>query len=265
MDAKKIAAGGVLIASIAVSVFLVRGTGKQASGPLVSFTAQANARDTRFSFGAQKQKQVSQRSTNGRVGNPITANMTDALIHSYGTAIAEKNKNGLQRGNKVLLPSSNALSAAVTNQASQPFPFETLTIRDIYTVPDQASNAERVYFDTITALSIKNFPRISFTIFDALDDYWEKGNSKKLEQLTTPIPKHVQSLLAVRPPSALGQFHLDLLNLWQKKLAVYRAMLAVADDPVRAYLAALETTDLTQETQILQEVARERYEKLTQS
>jgi len=47
----------------------------------------------------------------------------------------------------------------------------------------------------------------------------------------------IDDLLALKVPSQLSAWHLQNLNLWEKKLVVYKAILNLDTDPLKASLA----------------------------
>ena len=74
--------------------------------------------------------------------------------------------------------------------------------------------------------------------------------------------KEMSDLLALRVPTQLSAWHLQNLNLWEKKLVVYNAILDLNNDPLKATLAIQEINNVGQENEDLQNTLNNYVKKL---
>ena len=112
----------------------------------------------------------------------------------------------------------------------------------------------------------KNFKEFEGeTAITALQKFLEENNPDLLNYLIKAIPSHIDDLLILEVPSLWASAHLQMLNIWQEKLAIYQAVVDMQSDPLKTYVALQQFTDVVQKDLDLQIILIQKYEELTQN
>lgn len=135
-------------------------------------------------------------------------------------------------------------------------------LSDIKISDDNSIRNQIAYLEGIDELLRENFGGFQKNLAIALDEFFTKKNPTSLKYLAEHIPGYLDGLLALPAPSLWQTVHLQILNLWQKKLVVYRAILDFDSDPLKAYLALNYVLPIAEEDINLQNVLVKRYEEL---
>lgn len=193
-------------------------------------------------------------------------NLTDSLARLYASQILENNPGGAVSVNgesQIKIPQNITLDGQDLNQIfDTAFSFAPLEEKDIRISNDNSLRAQIAYIESIDGFLKKNFGSFTGSIITALDAFVQKNDARQLTYLTNTIPIYLDDLLKLSVPSRFAALHLDLLNLWQKKLLVYEAILNYKSDALRGYLAMQQIESLGQKDIDLQIVLIKRYQEL---
>ncbi len=185
-------------------------------------------------------------------------NLTDLLAQLYVSKVVAQNQGLPPRGGPMKVPPDTAIAEAIQEQVVQGFRYERLyTARDVRTIADASADAQLEYLTAFRAATAKNFAAIRKSIFDMVSDLATKQDDRALRAYVAAIPKQIDDLLTLRVPAPWSVFHIENLNLWEKKLEVYTALLNSADDPLKAYLALQELGSIDAENRSLQTLLNE--------
>jgi hypothetical protein len=197
----------------------------------------------------------------GEIATPDTKNLTDSLIDSYLSVVKGKNPSGPTDG-KLTIPSGDTIASLIEGGGENGVPFYRFTERDIRISSDSSPVAQKRYLEALDAALTKRFSPVQKTIFDALNEMNERGDMTTLGELASAISGYVSDVLALPVPAALSVAHLDWLNLWQEKLAMYNAISELSSDPYAAYIALKRIPTLVENGAKLQSTLTSVYENL---
>ena len=164
--------------------------------------------------------------------------------------------------NDLNAPDVNFTEEKIQEQIVNGLTFDEFGLEDVRVSKDDSIKAQVAYMKSIDALLNKNFPGFKQNITDILEEFMQEGNSSSLDYLVAHIPGYIDGLLALETPPLWKVYHLQLLNLWQKKLVAYRAILSVEEDPLKSYIAVQEIPNIINEDVTLQAILIERYQEL---
>ncbi|MEK9194358.1 MAG: hypothetical protein AAB884_00945, partial [Patescibacteria group bacterium] len=166
-----------------------------------------------------------------------TSNLTDFIAQSYANDfIKENEKNALSGENGPSLPSFDLSPKALENQTSGLLVFKTYRSNEVLTTENNSREKQLAYLNYVDSLLEKHFSGFGGDAKKAIENFLNGGNSSLLNYLTKNIPLFINDLLQLQAPQDLATTHLELLNLWQKKLETYEAVLNFNSDPLKAYL-----------------------------
>ncbi|MEX0690017.1 MAG: hypothetical protein WD471_01665 [Candidatus Paceibacterota bacterium] len=118
------------------------------------------------------------------------------------------------------------------------------------------------YLENVDSLLKETFKDLNKTADLIISDFLERGDSRSIELITTLIPKFLEDMIAIKVPPSLKEAHLKMLNVWGKKLASYRAILNIDEDPLKAYLALENFMNIAEEDIIIQSTLSNHYDEL---
>lgn len=192
-------------------------------------------------------------------------NLTDTLAESYLAEILRKNPSGpqlVEGEQKITLPGEQAFGDILDKYAEEIGNSYIFEEKDIKLTNNVSKEAGLAYLQKLNEINEKNFGKFDKTIVEVLDLWMKRQNSKPLEQYVSLIQPQTQDLLALPVPILWKQFHLQNLNLWQKKLKVYSMLLDLENDPLASVLALGQVSPVIEETLILNKILEERFLEL---
>jgi|GEM_PF-2592427 len=193
-----------------------------------------------------------------------TDNLTDQLAQALSQNVLQIN-NGFNQGTSTItLPSSDSLGNAIGQAASdQKLQFRIFSEKDIRINSDNSFAAQIAYLESLKNISDKNFGKFKTPIVDILSNFFDKNDSALLAKYVGIAQNEINDLLAIKVPAQLSAWHLQNINLWEKKSVVYKAILDLNDDPLKAALAIQQVNGIGQENDNLQNVLNSYLKKLT--
>jgi len=177
-----------------------------------------------------------------------TSNLTEIMAQNLSQNIFQANSNNPNGTSSIELPTSDSLGDMISQSASsQTIQFPAFTEKDIRIGTDNSKGAQVAYIENLGNLSKNNFSKFGISITDILDNFFNNNDSGTLSKYVDAIGKEVSDVLALTVPQKLSAWHLQNLNLWEKKLVVYRAILEFNDDPLKGVLAIKEVNNIIDE------------------
>ncbi|KKS88059.1 hypothetical protein A2116_01225 [Candidatus Jorgensenbacteria bacterium GWA1_49_17] len=259
MSGKKITAFIIVLAGLGLAIFIATsGPSKTASSLSVLF---GNREDPSLQFEASLPTTPGSRSSLSEA--PTTDNYTDKLANSYLEELFIR--NGDITGNTNLSLPTIQLSDESLRESIGDLEIPSFTRGDIRVTNDDSDAAQITYIEALDSLFQKYFSKFGKgknDLKDALEAWFNEKDDRLLKELADGINPFVGELLALEVPETLSDYHLATLNLWQKKLVVYRAFLGMETDPLKTYLALQEIQNIALEDSNLQAALIKRYEEL---
>lgn len=194
-----------------------------------------------------------------------TTNLTDAVAQNYLSEILKRNPEGPKTINEkqtLTVPSQTLMENALEGNLIQSLQFTQFKEKDIKISNNNSTKNQLVYLQSLEKINQKNFNSFNESMEDILDELMLNQNSEPLQKYTDIINKEIIDTLALETPSLWKEFHLQNLNLWQKKLIIFNALLELSDDPLKAYLSLQEIPGVIDENFDLQKVLETRFKEL---
>lgn len=193
-----------------------------------------------------------------------TTNLTEAFAKLYFQELVKQNPENFQADQRGLkLPKdisdinlNQDEIAELINQTFKIIPFE---IKDIKISQDGSVSAQLAYINALQTINQKNFSQIKDNIVDIVEQWIFYQKKEKLAAYVRAVPNQIKDLLILPVPPAWQEFHLQNLNLWQKKLAAYSALLDIEQDPLKSLPAIQEISLIIQEGLKLDETLQSKY------
>ncbi len=183
-------------------------------------------------------------------------NLTDALANSFSQGVFEAN-GGITQGEKnpsVALPNSDAVTSAINQSMEQTIQFPVFSEKDIRIISDSSSAAQSAYLESLGKISEENFNGFKTPMPTILDEFFSKNNPAKLSKYVAIAENQITDLLTLKVPQRFSAWHLQNLNLWNKKAVIYKAILGIDADPLKAIIAIKEIDNLFDESINIQKI-----------
>ncbi len=258
MNKAKIVALLILTSSLVVSLFILKTPAKNKVFPLDSSFQESDNPSLSFKSALKLLNQK----TNSENGSELSNNLTENLAAIYAGEIAKNIESSGSFNESSLNPDDFDLSQILQGQTDL-LAIPKYGLKDIKISDDNSVKNQIVYLESIDALLKENFGGFHKNLTIAIDEFFNKKDPTSLNYLVEHIPGYLNGLLTHPVPSLWQTVHLQILNLWQKKLVVYRAILDFNADPLKAYAALQYIFPIAEEDINLQTVMIKRYEELT--
>lgn len=268
MRSRKIMSFLILALGVATAISLGSGGDKKDSrdGFLASIEAIKN-RDPflaykKSSFSVDSLGTAGSPSEKNKIGSSNSAeNLTTALANIYLGEMARKNPN-LAGAKTLTLPNESSLEKLIAEQITQGIQSKVYSKKDIRVSETSSASTERAYMESFAALTQKNFKSVSGSIDQFLVSLFEKKNPGPLRNYIEAATAEVSDLLALETPESVLDLHLEILNLWEKKISVYGAFLDSEKDPLRGLVALQSIGSIISENESLEKKLRDLVEKI---
>lgn len=242
MRTRKKLAVGILLLGIGVSLFLFfRGT-KGNSSALAVFD-DSTKDDSRFA-------DIGSTIDPTDITNP-KLNITEEVAKEYGKRILQMNEAGQGTTTPIVVPGQDELTSIIGDQVSREIPSPTYEDKDIKIIKETTKENIITYFQLVSAANKKNITPIRGSYLSALSTFVTDKNSDLIQKHMDAISQEVTDLLAIPVPENLKAFHLEFINLWQRRLTLATVIYESSDDPLKTVIALEEVSKLTDREQIL--------------
>ena len=257
MNKAKIVALLILTSGLVVSLFILKTPAKNEGLSLDPAFQKSNNPSLNFKSVLQFLNQ----NANPEAGGEPSNNLTETLAALYASEIAKNIESNGSFNENSLDPDDFDLSQILQGQTDL-LAIPKYGLKDVKISDDNSVRNQIAYLEGIDALLKENFGGFHKNLTIAIDEFFNKKDPTSLSYLAEHIPGYLDGLLALPVPSLWQTVHLQILNLWQKKLFVYRAILDFNSDPLKAYAALQQIFPIAEEDINLQTVMIKRYEEL---
>ncbi|MDP2704596.1 MAG: hypothetical protein Q8P01_05320 [bacterium] len=167
-------------------------------------------------------------------------NVTDKVIKEYGEELFRLNQD--KTGGKpvspsqVVAPSEEFLNTLVTQELGGLLPIPLFTIQDVRTSSNNTEKGLAAYFTSYQQITQENLRGITPSFLAAAEEAVAKSRVTSLNAHISAAEREVRDLLQLEVPEKLAPLHIELLNMWQRRLVIGRA-LQERDDPLKRVVA----------------------------
>ena len=192
-------------------------------------------------------------------------NLTDLFVQAYTGEIFARNNGGPKtiNGEPTLnMPSEQVLEDFFKKADFQSVAFRRFEKKDVRISKINTGHDQIAYIESVDRIFKKYTPLFKTTIFSAVQTFFKTKDPKPLTGITAYIPSLINELLALSVPESLLPLHLELVNLWQKKLVTYQSIINSDIDPLKGYVAAKQLPSIVQEDLTIQTKLDRRYRVL---
>jgi len=182
-----------------------------------------------------------------------TSNLTEIMAQNLSQNIFQANSNNPNGTSSIELPTSDSLGDMINQSvSSQTLQFPTFGQKDILVSSDNSSSSQLAYLKAIGDISKKNFAGFTGDIVTFVNNFFNNNDPSGLSKYVDISGREVSDLLALRVPTQLSAWHLQNLNLWEKKIVVYQTILNMDSDPLKTSLALQQLNNVEQENENVQ-------------
>jgi hypothetical protein len=253
---RKIISAAVLLGGLALFLIILNLPGKNGSDSPSASASNGDTYDSGFEYKADQNRNSVTNPEQTADGLSTGDNLTENLADSFSGGIFDANGeiSQDQENPQVALPNSDAVGNAISQSLNQTLQFPIFSEKDLRIVSDDSENTRTAYLESLGKVSGENFNGLKTPISSILNEFFEKNDSSKLSKYVAIAENQITDLLALKVPRRFSAWHLQNLNLWEKKLVVYKAILGMNDDPLKAIIAMKEVNNVLQENDNLQKV-----------
>ncbi|MDI6734300.1 MAG: hypothetical protein QMD50_02295 [Patescibacteria group bacterium] len=265
LPTKKILAIIIVLGSVVASISIISSSKENPKEEFFKISANLNDANPYLNFKTSPNNDSNQKSQESSNNKILSGNLTDELINNYGLEILKRNPSGAfnQNGKQSLnMPSEKVFENLLENQIAQGLKINFYELKDLKLSNDNSLKAVRAYLEAINSAAEKNLMGIKKSPFAMFVDLFNKKNSNDLYQYLNRLTAYTTDLLKIPAPLSWQVFHLELLNLGQRKIATYQTLIGVEEDPIKALIAAQEIEKIDQAEFDLATVLREKLKDL---
>lgn len=226
----------VLIGGVLASFLIARSGSPSGDGNERLSLSSAGGNDPSFAFSE------SDASSSGSSDQ----NLTEQVVQRYGEEALKLNPPGTSQ-QSIALPSEATLDNIIADALQAPFSFTTVSVRDIRTSTHADKSSVIAYLDAISAAEHERFGSLSDSLVTAVARFVADGTREPLAKERDATAAYIDDLLTIPVPVPLSIFQVELVNLWNKRLAIANAILTNEDDPFKATVAMDALSNLASE------------------
>jgi len=185
------------------------------------------------------------------VNSESSKNLTESLADLYTRSV-------IQEG----MSDDNSLSLEENIPSGLNYP--QFSEKDIKISSDISEENQISYIEAVDEAIWDNFGELkNENTNTAIREFFENNNPAVLNKFIEITPSYIDDLLQIEVPENIKEIHLGMLNVWRKKLTIYKAIVNQDSDPVKSYLASQDLPGVLQEDQNFQMTLIEKYKELT--
>lgn len=233
--------------------------------PLIAAIAGDQNNNPALAFKNQPPKQTNENFNQGiPAEEKPTDNLTDLLAQGYAREIFRNNPGDLNEVARSGLkpPSDDSLQKIIAERIGQDINFERFEMKDIKISRDGSVERQLSYLLALGKITEKNWSKFNQSVTEILDAWIEKRDYRPMEKYLTIVPNQINDLLALEVPPQWKELHLQNLNLWQKKSAIFTAITKFEEDPIKTYQAFGQLPAIFNENVILQNILEKQFREL---
>ena len=264
MKKRKIISAAIVLSGLILSLIILNLPDKSGQKTASVNGVGSGNDNSGFQYQVNKDRNLVTNPISADNGTPVTDNLTDTMTQNISQGIFQANSDISSNGtSSIKLPNSDSLGNMISQSiANQSLQSPTFSQKDILVSSDNSSSSQLAYVDAIGDITRKDFAGFTGNIVTFVNNFFNNNDPSGLSRYVDIAEKEVSDLLALRIPTQLSAWHLQNLNLWEKKLVVYNAILDLNNDPLKAALAIQEINNVGQENEDLQNTLNNYVKKL---
>lgn len=180
-------------------------------------------------------------------------NVTDKVIQKYGEELFRLNEDAVQGGfatsSPLTPPSEEFLGSLLSGELDKSLSIPLFQIADIHVRSEKGTEESvRLYGQSFQRISDKNLAGLpaqaglSTPFLSSVSLALFESKPSSLQSHIAAAKAQVDDLLGLPVPKELSSFHLELLNLWQRRFVIGSALLQ-NDDPLKNMAALNSLSD----------------------
>ncbi len=174
-------------------------------------------------------------------------NVTDKVIQKYGEELFRLNEDAVQGGfatsSPLTPPSEEFLGSLLSGELDKSLSIPLFQIADIHVRSEKGTEESvRLYGQSFQRISDKNLVGLSAPFLSSVSLALFESKPSSLQSHIAAAKAQVDDLLGLPVPKELSSFHLELLNLWQRRFVIGSALLQ-NDDPLKNMAALNSLSD----------------------
>lgn len=183
--------------------------------------------------------------TNIDIANPAY-NITDEAAKDYTKKIVQMNNGGQGNTTNVVLPNADDFESIVKGYISQDIQFKEYTEKDIRLSQNNSTQAKIIYLQEIQKIQNKLISPLKTSFVYAAAFFINDKQSNEIQKHINISQEYIAEILAIVVPKNAKQFHLDLLNIYEKRKTLGTILLENPDDPLKSIIVLKEIEKLTE-------------------
>jgi len=197
--------------------------------------------------------------------NPISDNLTEALSQAYTQKIGEiiQNSGGNLSSRNISNLDLSSLDNEIAKQKTNTnIDFYHYIEKDIKISSDNSSENQLKYIEALDKILKKYTALFQPGLSDALNNFFAENDPKLFNRIISAFPNLIKEVAALPAPDNLKDVHLQLLNVFQKKLTLYKIIANTKTDPLKSYVAIKQIPEVVNEDIQVQTLLNNRYQSL---
>jgi len=236
MRKKKVLAVGVLLAGIGCSVYLLfYNSGARATSPTIAGSERSGGSFVDLTG-----------NTNLDITDP-SLNITDEVAKEYTKKIVQMNAGGQGDTANITLPDATAFETIVKDYLSKNIQFREYTEKDIRLLNDDSVQTKKAYFENLQKIQNKLISPLKTNFVYAAALFVTDKKSDELQKHINVASTYITNVLEISVPKSAKQFHIDLLNIYEKRRILGTTLLENPDDPLKSVVVLQEMEKLNEE------------------
>lgn len=173
-------------------------------------------------------------------------NLTDEAAKEYTRKIIQMNTGGQGTGAPVVLPTALDFETIVKGYISQNIQFKEYTEKDIRISQDNSAESKTSYLTKLQTAQKKLESSLKTGFVYAAALFISEQKSDEIQKHINASQEYITNILEITVPTSAKQFHIDLLNIHEKRKLLGTMLLENPDDPLKSVVILQEIEKLTE-------------------
>jgi len=228
----------IIIIGAGASFWIVNSKSKTGSVASLFEIIRSSAEAGRFATSSDSNTQAA---ASAGLGQSDQTNIADRIIGRYKQEVFNANAYGAGTSSPITIPNESVLGTIIDEELAQGIAITPFKTQDIKISNDNSKDAAIAYLNDIKKAYAKNVDKFNGNgnYFGIVSDAVTSQNTGKLQEYLAATSNQITDLLAITAPSDLTSLHLGLVNAWNKRYALGKAILE-GDKDVMKPVAALQ-------------------------
>lgn len=195
--------------------------------------------------------------------NSATDISEENVVRNYGREILRMNPAGQGADAPIKVPTEQKFTELIQEELAKPIPINLYTEKDIALTKSSDKAAFIAYINAVAAADTKYMSSIRVSFTNAVAEFVSSNNVQNLTAYVNKLSPYITALLAIPVPSDWKLYHVQLINLLQKRAAYANALLENNGSQLKvaAVLSAIGTM-IDEEAQFYNTFTAEKARKL---